>query len=490
MLNLIDIFIIVLYLAGTIATGILCRGKQEDTDDYFTTKGGMGGFFASILVGLSIAATLFSGISFLAYPSLVYSNGIGILFGVVNFFIAWVVLVFWFLPRYLSASGTQHPYDIIELRLGSKIRTLAAFMYVLLRIGWMAALIYAPTIAIMAATGLGGPKWFWAIVLTIGIISTVYTTLGGIRGVIVTDAIQFVVIAIGVTLTITVVLFRLPVPFSELISFLNNNGRLQLFDFSPDPTKLITVWSILIGVNIANFSMYMADQMSLQRYLAAGSIKAVSRSFLANTVGVMIVLILLGFVGLSLFAWYHYNPDPNLPDGVDKIFPYFVSTQLPPGIAGLILAAILAATMSSMTSGINTLSATLSLDFRARMGRPMTPKQQLNFSRKISIVVGLASTFAAGLVKSLGNIFEMTQALLGLFLGPILTCMFLAVLNKKVNTASLIIGLIAALVVGSFVTYSPIANPWVPGVTFFVSITITYTGTLLFGINNSVPGRN
>ena len=481
MLSYIDILIIVVYLGGTIAIGILCRGKQEDAEDYFTTKGRMRGFFSSILVGLSIAATLFSGISFLGLPSVVYDNGIGILLQLVNFFVAWLVLVFWFLPRYLNAHDTRHPYDIIEQQLGPIIRTLAASMYVLLRIGWMAALIYAPTIAIMAAAGFEGQKYFWTIVLTIGIASTIYTTLGGIRGVIITDAIQFVVIAVGVSVTIAVMLIRLPVSIPELFSFLQENNRLTLLDFSPDPTKLITVWSILIGANIANFGMYMADQMSLQRYLATGSIRSLNRSFMANTIGIIIVLILLGIVGLVLFAWYHYNPDPDIPKAVDKIFPYFVATQLPPGVAGLILAAILAATMSSITSGINALSATLSLDFRARMGKPMTPKQQLWFGKKVSLLVGLVATFAAGLVQSFGNIFEITQSLLGLFLGPLLTCMFFAIMKKPVHTTSLIIGLGAGLVVGSCVSFSPIAQTWVPAASFFVSFALACAGTVIFG---------
>jgi sodium-coupled monocarboxylate transporter 8/12 len=294
-----------------------------------------------------------------------------------------------------------------------------------------------------------------------------------------------VVIALGVSLTICVILYRLPVSFTEFFEFLQDNNRLKLLDFSPNPTKLITVWSILIGMNIANLSMYMADQMSLQRYLAAGSIRSVSRSFLANTIGVIIVLTLLAFVGLLLFGWYHYKPDPDLPEKVDKIFPYFVATQLPPGIAGLLLAAILAATMSSMTSGINTLSATLSLDFRARMGKTLTPGKQLIFGKKVSLIVGLASTFAAGIVKSLGNIFEMTQALLGLFLGPILTCIFLALLKKPVNNVALVVGLITGLAAGFCASYSPIANPWVPAITFFTSVSITYIGTALFGHRNA-----
>jgi SSS family transporter len=483
MLSFIDVAVITVYIIGVAATGILCKGKQEDVDDYFTNKGRMGGIVSSIIVGLSIAATMFSGISFLAYPSVVYQTGIGFLLGLVNFFIAWAILVFWFLPKYLNSQGTKHPYDIIEQRLGGSIRTLTAGMYVLLRIGWMSALIYAPTIAIMAATGTESNIWYWAIVLVIGLTSTIYTTLGGIRGVIITEAMQFLVIALGISITIIIILVRMPMPLADVIGFLEQNNRLKLFDFSLDPTKLITVWTILIGVNIANFSMYMADQMSLQRYLAVGSIRSVSRSFLTNTVGVIVVLSLLSVIGLLLFAWYHYNPDPNLPAAPDKAFPYFVATQLPKGVSGLVFAALLAATMSSLTSGVNAVSATISLDFRARMGKPISPKMQLGFGRKVSLSVGLIATLAAGLVKSLGNIFEITQALLGLFLGPILTCMFLSLIRKPVNTNALIAGIFISLAAGAAVTFSSIANTWVPAVTFFTSVAIALAGTAIFGAN-------
>jgi solute:Na+ symporter, SSS family len=489
MLSIIDVLIIVFYLLLVVVTGILCKGKQEDADDYFTNKGRMGGFFSSILVGLSIAATMFSGISFLAYPSVVYQAGIGFMLGMLNFFIAWVVLVFWFLPRYLNVEGAKHPYDIIEMRLGSKARTLTASMYVLLRVGWMAALIYAPAIAIMAATGLEGDTWYKIIVAVIGISCTIYTTLGGLRGVIVTDAVQFVVIALGISITIAVIIIRMPVSLSETLEFLEASGKMKLVDFSLDPTKLITIWTLLIGVNIANFSMYMADQMSLQRYLAVGSIRAVSRSFLANTIGVIIMLGLLGVIGLMLFAWYHYYADANLPGQPDKVFPYFVATQLPTGVAGMVLAALLAATMSSLSSGVNTLSATLSLDFRARMGKIQTSAQQLAFSKKVSLIVGIAATVAAGLAKSLGNIFEMTQALLGLFLGPIFTCMFLAVINKRINAAALITGIITGLITGGFTTFSSIANTWVPAVTFFTSLIIAVAGTMIFGCGKELTSK-
>ena len=143
-------------------------------------------FSASILVGMSIAATLFSGISFLGYPSVVYKHGIMLMLMLVPFPICWVILRYWFLPRYLRIKSDD-PYGFIEINLGKDVRNTAAVMFALLRIGWMAALIYAPTIAIMAAARLNS-SWFWPLVLIIGISSSLYTALGGIRGVIITDA--------------------------------------------------------------------------------------------------------------------------------------------------------------------------------------------------------------------------------------------------------------------------------------------------------------
>lgn len=471
MLSIIDFAIIIVYMVVTIGVGIACRGKQTDADDYFTANGKMSGIFQSLLVGLSIAATFFSGISFLGYPSVTYKYGTAILLGLVTFPLAWLVLRFWFLPKYIKGGYTQ-PYDIIEKRLGSQMRTVAAAMYVLFRIGWMAALIYAPAVAIIAAAGLSD-KWFWPIVLIIGFSSTLYTTLGGIRGVIVTDAIQFLVIAIGVILTITVIIFRLPVSVSEMFSYLHQANKLEMPGFSMNPTKMFTVWSILIGFSVSNFSVYMGDQMSLQRYLATGNIKSASRSFLINIIGVIFVLILLAGVGVCLSAWYHFMPDTNLPASDDKVFPYFVSTQLPVGIAGLLLAAILAATMSSMTSGINTLAASITLDFRGRFGEKLTPEKQLGFARKMSLIIGLTCSLIAGIVGKLGTIFEMTQALLGIFGGPLLAYMILAILGKCVNKVAIFTATALALIAGGIVTLSACANIWVSTVTFLTTIGLT-----------------
>lgn len=272
----LDWIVIALYLAGTVALGLWYGGRQNDTEDYFTGGGKMAGPFQSVLVGLSIAATLFSGISFLAYPSIVFQHGLAVAVGLISFPLCWIAMRFFLIRRYLSVASVE-PYRIIEERFGVGVRSTAAGMFLLLRVGWMSALIYAPTIAILGAADLPD-QWFWVIAITIGVSSTVYTTLGGIRGVIVTDALQFVVIFGALLLVVAVICFRLPVPIAEAMGQLGEAGRLEVFNWSADFSQPFTVWSVIIGLTVANLAAYLADQMSLQRYLSCGDTDAANRS--------------------------------------------------------------------------------------------------------------------------------------------------------------------------------------------------------------------
>ena len=469
-MTVLDLVVILVYMTLVITMGILCRGKQEDAADYFTTHGHMGGTLGSVLVGMSIAATLFSGISFLAYPSVIYTHGIMLLLSVLAFPVCWLILHYWFLPRYLSIKSDD-PYGFIEIRFGKSVRQTAALMFALLRFSWMAALIYAPTLAIMAAAKLDD-CWFWPLILTIGLSSSLYTALGGIRGVIITDAIQFLMMIIGISFTIGYALLKLPIPMSEAVTILKENNLLSMPTFSFDPTIVFSFWTIMIGIFVSNLGSYTGDQMSLQRYLATGNIKACSRSFLINVSGVCIVLVLLAGIGLTLAVWYKVVPDPGLPAKADLVFPHFVSSQLPAGIAGILLAAILAATMSSITSGINTLSATFTLDFYIKRKKNLTPKQQIKVARYASCVIGLLSTLAAGCVGILGDIFTIAQTLLGVFIGPLMACTILALLDKKINSRLIIFAMIVGSLAGIVVIFSPVSALWVSSVAFIISLVI------------------
>jgi SSS family solute:Na+ symporter len=455
----IDVTIMAAYIVGCMSIGMLARGKGDDAEDYFTAGGRLGGWFSTIVVGLSIAGTFFSGISFFAYPSVAYSSGILMpVWGLaVAMPIAFVVLRYWFLPRYL-AGGWKFPYDIVEARFGANARTAAASLYIMMRVGWMAMMIYAPTVAIMAMGRLD-EKWFWPIVLITGLSNTLYTVVSGIRGVIVTEAVQMLVIMIGVGATIASAWWQLPVPFATAISNLSGAGKLDVFNFSLDPKAGMTVFAVVCGLSISNLTNYIGDQMSLQRYLATGDARAAVRSFGVNVIGVVIVVCLLTAVGLSLFVFYANTADPSLPAKADKIFPHFVATRLPPGIAGLLLAALLAAT--SIPSGINTLAAVITLDFHSRFAGQLDSAQLAKWGKIYSLVIGLAATLSAGIVSSLGTIFEVSQVILGLFAGPLLSCIVLATAGVRMRSLFMIIAMGCGWAAGFVATYSGLHALWV-----------------------------
>ncbi len=467
----LDLIVIVVYLIGVVWAGLASRGKSGDSDAYFTSKGGFTGRLGMVMVGFSMAATLFSGVSYVIYTSVGFSDGAGIAVSMLGFPITWVLLRFWFLPRYLAGGGS-HPYDIIEERLGEPVRLCLSAMFILLRIGWMAAILVAPTLVLLGATGLGD-EWFWPIVISIGVTCTLYTAIGGIRSVIVTDAIQFVIMAMGMLFIIGFIFHKLGMPVGEIVAQLVQGERLNLFNFSFDPTIDLTFWTVVIGLMIGNLGSYTGDLMMLQRYHAAESTKAAAKAFAINTWGVIIVCVLLVSAGLLLWVWFQNHPDPNLPENADQVLAYFITEELPAGIAGLLIASLLAATMSSMTSGIIALAGTLTNDWLHRFGRPRTSDELYRFGRLASIGVGALAIATAGLATVMGSLFQTTQAVMGAFFGPMVGCMMIVVNRWKFKPGGVLLGMGLGTATGWAIAFSPVSNLWVATGSLIVTLSVS-----------------
>lgn len=464
----LDLIVIVVYLVGVVWAGLASRGRSGDSDAYFTSKGGFRGRLGMVLVGFSMAATLFSGVSYVIYTSVAFSDGAGIVVSMLGFPITWAILRFWFLPRYLAGGGL-HPYDIIEERLGESVRLCLSAMFILLRIGWMAAILVAPTLVLLGATGLGD-EWFWPIVISIGVTCTLYTAIGGIRSVIVTDAIQFAIMALGMLFIIGFILQKLNLPVAEIYTQLDQGQRLVLFDFTFDLTKDITFWSVVFGLMIGNLGSYTGDLMMLQRYHAAESTKAAAKAFAINTWGVIIVCVLLVTAGLLLWVWFQNHPDSNLPENADQVLAYFITKELPPGIAGLLIASLLAATMSSMTSGIIALAGTLTNDWLHRFGRPRTSQELYRFGRYASVGVGILAMATAGLATVMGSLFQTTQAVMGAFFGPMVGCMMIVVNRWRFKPLGVLLGMGLGTVAGWGIAFSAVSNLWVATGSLIVTV--------------------
>lgn len=255
---------------------------------------------------------------------------------------------------------------------------------------------------------------------------------------------------------------------------LETAGRLQWLNFSLDPTVTFTFWAVIFGLGVSNIGSYLADQMALQRYLASESPRAAIRSFTINIVSAIVIVMTLIVIGLLLWLWYRHHPDPAAPTQPDRIVSYFIAKELPAGFSGILIAAILAATMSSMTSGINGLAGTITNDWVARLGRERTASELFKIGRCASLVIGVLTTITAGFVDRMGTILQGSQVILGLFLGPMLACMVLATLETPIRPGAMLAGLASGVGVGLLVVLSPASGLWVSPVGFATSFLVPW----------------
>lgn len=476
-MTLLDYTVIIIYLVGIVALGAASRGRQDSAEDYFGAGGGvLGGLLGPVIVGLSIAATFFSGISFVAIPSIAIADGTKVAIMLVSLVPVLIIVPRWFLPRYFACGG-RTPYEIVALRLGPRVRAATSILYILLRIGWMASLIYAPTIVLLAMLGLGR-EWTWPLILVVGLSSTLYTVVAGLRGVIITDALQMLIILGSLMIAAGCALSQMPFEPSNWVQRIADEGKLTAPSWSLSLVERFTVWGVIVGVTISNLSTYMADQMSLQRYLSLGGPAAARRSFFYNMAGVFCVLVLLLGLGFLIVLWRTYHPAAVWPQQSDRVFPAFVAAVLPPGFSGLMAAAILSATMSSITSGINTLAGAVTGDF-VKPARPLaTPRELLVTGRWLSVFIGLLATVGAGLASSAGTIFDVSQAILGVFAGPIFGVLLCAVIGRPVPQWRSLLGLCAGVVTGVAIVFTSVQTIWITtfGFSAYLLVAAPYGG--------------
>ncbi len=408
---------LLLYAAATAAIAWSCSRKQGTTEEFFLGGRRMPWF----AVGLSIMATLMSTISYLAVPGEMIQHGIGMFAGQLAVPFAMVVVLCLWVPFFMRLRLTS-VYEYLEQRFSPGARLLAATLFILLRLGWLGVIIYTCSMAVdkmvqiepLALPGIawGGepvkapPLYLW--IALIGIFTSAYTAVGGIRAVIWTDVMQSVIMFAGVIITISYVWFATgegPVQWWSIA------GEAHRQHTSPplltlDVTVRVTILTAMMHSFFWIVCTHGSDQMVVQRYFTTTSLGAALRSYAISAVSDLTVAALLAMSGLALFAFYHQHPTFLSPEiapiqSADKWFPYFIAHQLPPGLGGLILAALFAAGMSSVSSGINSVSAVAVTDVVSRLSRGADHEANgLSRARRLSLVIGVFATLlAAGFAR-------------------------------------------------------------------------------------------
>lgn len=430
----LDYSIFVVYLVGAVSVGMLFIKEQRTIKDYFLASRSMG----YVLVGVSVLAALFSGISYLGAPSEVYAHSLAFMLFGLSFLIATPVTANLFVPHFYH-SRFYTAYQYLEERFSVQVRLLASSLFILRVLLWLALATYAPALALEQVSGL--PLWF-SIICT-GALTTAYTTLGGMKAVIWTDVVQFVVLFGGQVVILCVAVSRIPHGLSGVYDLGRARGKFDL-SLSLDPSVRVTLWGLLLGGAVINLVQLATDQVSVQRYLTATSLKEAQRALWLKLVLLVPVFIVFYVTGLVLYAFYQIHGDPLAAGRItkaDQILPYFVINELPAGLPGLLIAAIYSGTMSATSSGINALTTATLVDFRQRLShKPLSERQQLRLARYLTIGYGALVILLAFGVGKLGALIEASNKAIGLVGGPLLGLFLLGMLVKKATPWGTVIG--------------------------------------------------
>lgn len=436
----IDIAVFVVYLLASVAIGLYFARGQKDLAEYFLAGRSMG----RVVLSITILAALFSGISFLASPSEGYSNGMAFFLVNLGFFIATpvttlVVLPFFYQSRFFTA------YQYLEERFSVQVRTLASASFIVRVLLWLALATYAPALALEQVTGL--PLWFT--ILCTGILTTFYTTIGGMKAVIWTDVMQFLVLFGGQIVIALTALSRVPGGMGRVVELASQGGKLNL-SLSLDPTVRVTLWGLLIGSVFMHLVQMATDQVSVQRYLTAKNLKEAQQGLWLKLWLVLPVTAVFYGTGVILYAFYQVHGDPlsaGLIRKPDQILPYFAVSQLPSGFSGLFIAAIYAASMSTVSAGLNSLTSASLIDFYQRLWpHPnLSDRFQMRLARAFTFGYGALVILLAFLVQHLGTLLEASNSVIGLVGGPLLGLFFLGLLTRRATARGALIGWLSGL---------------------------------------------
>jgi SSS family transporter len=459
-LGRIDIAVVALYFAGTFGIAWWFGRRQRNVDDFLVGGRHMPWF----AVGLSILATLFSTLSYLAVPGEMIKHGVGFFLGYLALpLTATVILKLW-IPFFMRLRLTS-AYEYLELRFSYPMRFLGASLFLLLRLGWMSMVIFAASLALDRVKGpdlewLPGPDLYWWILL-IGLVAAIYTSVGGIQALIWTDVLQCLLLLIGVLLAISYVVWHDgtgPLDWwstAKAYGLKHTQPELYSWDF----TVRVTVVTALLNNFFWHTCTHGSDQVVLQRYFSTASLGAARRSYIINMVVDLSMASLLATAGLALLAFYLRHPAllpadaSSATTAADKLLPHFLGTQLPVGCAGLIMAAFLCDAIQTLEAGANAITAVISNDFVPRLRRGGRRRlSDLAFVRLVTMVVSLlvtANACIAVLVMSRLNLtlVDLMPKFFNMFVGPLAASFFVGMFLPYCTTRSVLPAMLLGLTV-------------------------------------------
>ena len=445
----VDLGVVVFYLLAVTVVGCLMSRRTRSAGEFISAGGALPGW----VVGLSILGTFVSSISFIANPGKSFAANWNPFVFSLSLPYAALVATIWFVPFFRN-SGSYSAYQHLEKRFGAWARIYAVTFNILYHIGRIGTILFGVSLAMSALLNVP-VAW---IIIGLGVLVIAYTLLGGIEAVIWTDVVQSVILIGGMFICLYLVITGVPGGFMGIIDAASrpDENKLSLGSVACSFSSP-TVWTVLLFGFFINLQNFTADQTYVQRYLTAKSEADARRSVWIGAVAYLPISAILFFIGTGLFVFYS-NGSAALPPNtkVDAVLPHFIMTQMPTGAAGLLIAAILAAAMSTVDSSLNSSSTLLLCDVRNRFFRnddgdrspgaqQIEEQAQLTFLRVMTVVLGIAGIGIGLAMMRVENILDVWWRISGTLSGGTLGLILLARFTKAQGSRGALAGVICGV---------------------------------------------
>jgi len=470
-----------LYLGVMIYMGYFFSKRGKSTEDFFVAGRRIPWWAA----GISIYGTQLSAITFMAIPAIVYATDWTLAMGTVMILLIVPLIIKFYLPFFRRLNVTS-AYQYLEERFNLKVRLMGSVTFILMQLARMGIVLYLPAIAITSVTGMD----IYVCIAIMGVFCTIYTVMGGIEAVIWTDVIQVVVLMGGALFCILIAALNVEGGMAAVIDKGFALNKFQILHWGWDPSQLV-VWVAIISFFFLNLIPYSSDQTVVQRYLTVKDEKEAAKSLWTN--GIMTIPGILVFYGLgtTLFIYYLDNPQIINSDKPDELLPFYIVQNLPMGVAGIVIAGVFAASMSSLDSSMNSIATAYITDIQKRFNSKSTDGHSLKLAKWITVIVGFFGTCSAMFIAAthVDFIFNYFQELLGMFGGSLAGIFVLAIFTRKANATGAIVGILGGALVTWVVKYNTDITVYLYGaVGVLSSVLIGYVISLLFPGKGKVKG--
>jgi len=450
----VDLAVLGLYLAGVVAFGLWVGREQKGAADYMLGDRNIAWW------GLlfSIVATETSTVTFLSIPGFAWSRDLTFLQLPLGYLIGRFLVVRLLLPHYFSGEYFT-AYEVLRKRFGGAVGQAASALFILTRSLADGLRLFLTAIVVQELAGLSLP----VSVALVGVTTIVYTFVGGMKAVVWTDVAQFAIYNVGAVVAFFLLLARLPGGWGQLVSEASAAGKLRLFDLSAALDNPYTLWAGLIGGMVLTIGSHGADQLMVQRYLCARSRREAGRAVWMSGAVVFVQFALFLLIGVGLYVFYQAFPPATAFDRPDRVFVRFIIDELPQGMVGLVIGAIFAAAMSTLSGSLNSSATAAVTDFYRPLVRPRaTSEHLLHVTQVLTLVFGLVQiAVALGGPLLSRTVVEAVLTIAGFTTGIILGVFFLGIFTSGVGRRAALAGLLLGLATISAVAFgTALAWPW------------------------------